>query len=249
MPVQYSTNNASNSETQFLKDQIKTIQDKQNKLLITDMQPNLVNNNKLLLDLKKDNDEMKKAINIIYKEGGQTFNYLYDSIEDLNKKNNNNAGYTVNYNDNIGDFSNKPNWTNPKQLDEEKQTNSTLNTISESIKTPNIEFTENENPLFYGDNTSNVMEPITEDKLNNDDQQPEDIPEDTIDDTKEDTPFIEPQEEIISDKPPFVPPPRKQGEHGAAYKARVEHFRKLYYGEPVSEYSIRRYGKNPENIV
>jgi hypothetical protein len=246
--VQYLTNNASNSDTQFLKDQIKTIQDKQNKLLITDVQPNLVNNNKLLLDLKKDNDEMKNAINIIYKEGGQTFNYLYDSIEDLNKKNNN-AGYTVNYNDNIGDFSQKSNWVDPKQVDEEKQTNSTLNTISESIKTPNIEFTENENSLFYGDNTSNVMEPITEDKLNNDDQQPEDIPEDTKEDTKEDTPFIEPQEEIISDKPPFVPPPQKRKEHGAAYKARVEHFRKLYYGEPVSEYSIRRYGKNPENIV
>jgi hypothetical protein len=55
-------------------------------------------------------------------------------------------------------------------------------------------------------------------------------------------------EEIISepvvDKPPFVPPEKNKGEHKTAYKARVEYFRKLYEGEEVSEYSMRRYGKN-----
>ena len=75
------------------------------------------------------------------------------------------------------------------------------------------------------------MEPITEDVLINDEQQQEDVPEEII-------------SEPVVDKPPFVPPEKKKGEHKTAYKARVEYFRKLYEGEEVSEYSMRRYGKN-----
>ena len=66
--VQYLNNNASNSDTQFLKDQIKSLQDKQekqNKLLITDVQPNLVNN-KLLIDLKQDNEKIKQGVIKMY---------------------------------------------------------------------------------------------------------------------------------------------------------------------------------------
>ena len=59
--VQYFKTNNSNLDTQFLKDQIKSIEDKQNKLLITDVQPNMVNNNNLLMDLKQDNDSIKKT--------------------------------------------------------------------------------------------------------------------------------------------------------------------------------------------
>ena len=96
------------------------------------------------------------------------------------------------------------------------------------------------------------MQPSTEDVPINDEQQHEDIPEDII----EETSFIEQPKynlgsttnqrlvEPVIDKPPFVPPEKKKGEHKTAYKARVEYFRKLYEGEEVSEYSMRRYGKN-----
>ena len=185
--VQYLNNNASNSDTQYLKDQIKSLQDKQNKLLITDMQPNLVNNNRLLMDIKQDNENIKSDIVKMYGDASNTFNFIYDQFEEL--KSNNNAGYTVNYNDNIGDFSNNPNWTDPKKIDENKQINNTLSNKSESIETPDYFPNVDLNELFYGDNTSDVMEPPTEDKPVNDDQQPEVIPEQ----------FIESQEEMISD--------------------------------------------------
>lgn len=254
--VQYFTNNASNSDTQYLKDQIKSLQDKQekqNKLLITDVQPNLVNN-RLLTDLKQDNENIKNAMNIMYKQAGETFNYLYDSIEDFS---NNKGGFTVNYNDNIGDFSNLPNWTDPKETDEKKQTNNTLSNKSESYETPYYIPRVDINSYFYDDNTSGVMEPNTEEKQVNDDQQPDDIIEETkediIEDTKEETPFIEPQKEIISDpftdKPPFVPPAREKDEHPATYKARVEFLRKLYYGLPITDYSYTRWRKKLGNIV
>ena len=239
--VQYFTNN-SNMDTQFLKDQIKSLQDKQNKLLITDMQPNLVNN-RLLMDLKEDNKNIKSDMLKIYGDASNTFNFIYDQFEDL--KSNNNAGYTVNYNDNIGDFSNNPNWTNPKESDENKQINNTLSQKSESYETTDYFPDVDLNELFYGDNTSDVMEPPTEDKPVNDDEQPEDIPEDITEEPQ----FIELPEEIISDpvvdKPPFIPPKRKHKENLHLYRARTEYFRKLYYGKTVSDYSIQRYGKDP----
>jgi hypothetical protein len=81
------------------------------------------------------------------------------------------------------------------------------------------------------------MDPPTEDKPVNDEQQQEDVPEDMT-------------EEIITepviDKPPFVAPKRKHKENLHAYRARTEYFRKLYDGERVSEYSMRRYGTNPD---
>ena len=265
--VQYFKTNNSNLDTQFLKDQIKSLEDKQNKLLITNVQPNMVNNNNLLMDLKQDNDSIKKNMNIMYKQAEDTFKYLYDSIGDFsnyNKPTNydeqeqkervkNNltnpnydytlvGDYTVNTRDSIGDFSSNNNLSDPNQKEEDNQTNNRLSQISGEIETPSI-FTETElSSLFYGDNTSNVMPSITEDP-------PEDIKESIT----EETPFIEPQEEILNDqvidKPPFIPPERRTRENGNTYNARVEHFRKLYYGEPVTEYSIRRYGKNPESIV
>ena len=110
------------------------------------------------------------------------------------------------------------------------------------------------------------MVPPTEDKPFNDDQQPEIIKDDTIDETQEEMisgpvieppPFIEEEKEIISDpvvedkpkikkkKKSFKPPQRIAGEHGNAYNARVEHFRKVYDGEEVTEWAIKRYGKIP----
>jgi hypothetical protein len=247
-------------DTQFLKDQIKKLEDKQNKLLITDMQPNLVNNNRLLMDIKQDNENIKSDIVKMYGDASNTFNYIYDQFEEL--KSNNNAGYTVNYNDNIGDFSNLPNWTDPKATDENKQTNNTLSQKSESYETPDYFPDVDLNELFYGDNTSDVMEPPTEDKPVNDDQQPEIIKDDTIDETQEEMisgpvieppPFIEEEKDEIINEPPkikkkkktFKPPPKIAGEHGNAYNARVEHFRKVYDGEEVTEWAIKRYGKIP----
>ena len=253
--VQYFTNN-SNMDTQFLKDQIKKLEDKQNKLLITDMQPNLVNN-RLLMDLKEDNKNIKSDMLKIYGDASNTFNFIYDQFEEL--KSNNNAGYTVNYNDNIGDFSNNPNWTNPKVTDENKQINNTLSQKSESYETTDYVPDVDLNELFYGDNTSDVMEPPTYD------QQPEDIPEQFIESQEEmisdpvienqQPPFIEEEEDEIIDEPPkikkkkkkpFKPPPKDMREHGNAYNARVEHFRKIYNGEEVTEWAIRRYRKNPD---
>ena len=234
--IQYFNNN-SNMDTQFLKDQIKTLQDKQNKLLITDMQPNLVNN-RLLMDLKQDNEKVKQGMVKMYTDASDTFNYIYDQFEELKSNNKNNDAFTVNYNDNIGDFSNKPNWNDPKQLDEKKQTDNSLSNKSESIETPEYLPYSDINSLFYDDNTSDVMQPPAEDIPINDEQQQEDVPEDIT----EETSFIEP----VVDKPPFVPPEKKKGEHKTAYKARVEYFRKLYEGEEVSGYSMKRYGTNPD---
>ena len=138
-----------------------------------------------------------------------------------------------------------PNWSNPKVTDENKQINNTLSQKSESYETTDYFPDVDLNELFYGDNTSDVMVPPTEDKPVNDDQQPEVIPEDITDEPQ----FIEPPEEIISDpvvdKPPFVPPERKHKENLHLYNARTEYFRKLYYGKAVSDYSIQRYGKDP----
>ena len=257
--VQYFTNNS--NDTQFLKDQIKTLQDKQNKLLITDMQPNLVNN-RLLMDLKQDNEKVKQGMVKMYTDASDTFNYIYDQFEELKSNNKNNDAFTVNYNDNIGDFSNKPNWTNPEEIDEIKQTNNTLSNKSESIETPDYLPYSDINSLFYDDNTSNVMDPPTEDKPVNDDQQPEDVPEETsfIEPENETTvenqpPFIEEEKDVIIDelpkikkkkkKKPFKPPTKIPGEHGNAYNARVEHFRKIYEGVEVKQWAHKRYGTNP----
>ena len=81
--VQYLNNNASNSDTQYLKDQIKSLQDKQNKLLITDIQPNLVNN-RLLMDIKQDNENIKSDIVKMYGDASNTFNYIYDQFHLIN---------------------------------------------------------------------------------------------------------------------------------------------------------------------
>ena len=269
--VQYLKSNSSNSDTQFLKDQVKSLEDKQNKLLITNVQPNMVNNNNLLMDLKQDNDNIKKAMNIMYKQAGDTFNYLYDSIGDFSNNNkptnydeqeqkervNNNltdpnydytlvGDYTVNTRDSIGDFSSNNNLSDPNEQEEDKQTNNRLSQISGEIEDNSLLFEADYSPLFYDVNTSNIMQTMAEEEK----QVNEDPPEANI---TEETPFIEPQEEILNDsvidKPPFVPPVRQTRENGNTYKARIEYFRKLYYGEPVTEYSIRRYGKNPESIV
>ena len=258
--VQYFNNN-SNMDTQFLKDQIKTLQDKQNKLLITDMQPNLVNN-RLLMDLKQDNEKVKQGMVKMYTDASDTFNYIYDQFEELKSNNKNNDAFTVNYNDNIGDFSNKPNWNDPKQLDEKKQTDNTLSNKSESIETPEYLPYSDINSLFYDDNKSDVMQTPAEDKPVNDDQQQEDIPEETLFIEPENEtivenqqPFIEEEKDVIIDelpkikkkkkKKPFKPPTKIPGEHGNAYNARVEHFRKVHDGEEVTEWAIKRYGKIP----
>ena len=80
--VQYFKTNNSNLDTQFLKDQIKSIEDKQNKLLITDIQPNMVNNNKLLMDLKQDNENIKSGLRKMYNDAGSSYNYTYDAINE-----------------------------------------------------------------------------------------------------------------------------------------------------------------------
>ena len=52
------------------------------------------------MDLKQDNEMVKRGIKKLYGDASNTFNYIYDQFEEL--KSNNNAGFTVNYNDNIG---------------------------------------------------------------------------------------------------------------------------------------------------
>ena len=149
--VQYFTNN-SNMDTQFLKDQIKKVEDKQNKLLITDMQPNLVNN-RLLMDLREDNETIKSGLVKMYNNAGASYNYTYDAINELqssisNMKNNDGqemaervfniltdpnfkvkGNFEVNKQDNIGDFSNNNNLKDPNIIEQQKQTNNRLSEI------------------------------------------------------------------------------------------------------------------------
>ena len=246
--VQYFKTNNSNLDTQFLKDQIKSIEDKQNKLLITDVQPNMVNNNKLLMDLKQDNENIKSGVRKMYNEVGSSYNYTYDAINDLQSsiksiKNKltdpfykQGGNFNVNRQDNIGDFSNNNNLSDPNQKEEDKQTYNRLSQISEEIETPSL-FTNIELISLFYDNTPDVMQPIVEEEKQVNEGPPEVITEETS--------FIEPESEIIGgpviDKPPFVPPEMELGEDGRTYKSRVEYFRKKHYGEKIRASQRRRY--------
>ena len=248
--VQYLNNNASNSDTQYLKDQIKKLEDKQekqNKLLITDVQPNMVNN-KLLTDLKQDNETIKSGVRKMYNEVGSSYNYTYDAINELQssiksiknkltdpfyKKGGN---FNVNRQDNIGDFSNNNNLSDPNEKEEDKQTYNRLSQLSGEIETPSLSTNIDLNSLFY-DEVPDVMQSIEEEE-----KQVNEEPSEVI---TEETSFIEPESEIIGgpviDKPPFVPPEMELGEDGRTYKSRVEYFRKKHYGEKIRASQRRRY--------
>jgi len=251
--VQYQSfkNNNSNLDTQFLKDQIKNIEDKQNKLLITDVQPNMVNN-KLLMDLKQDNANIKTGLVKMYNDAGSSYNYTYDAINDLQSsiksiKNNltdpfykKSGNFTVNTRDNIGDFSNNNNLSDPNQKEEDKQTYNRLSQISEEIETPPLSTNIDLNSLFY-DEVPDVMQPITEQ------DKPEVITENITEDLPDETAsFIEEEKETISDKPEFVTPTRQPGEDGRTFKGRVEYERKKFYGEPIRSGQRRRYEPKSE---
>ena len=251
--VQYQSfkNNNSNLDTQFLKDQIKSIEDKQNKLLITDVQPNMVNN-KLLMDLKQDNANIKTGLVKMYNDAGSSYNYTYDAINELQSsiksiKNNltdpfykKSGNFTVNTRDNIGDFSNNNNLSDPNQKEEDKQTYNRLSQISEEIETPSL-FTNIELSSLFYDEVPDVMQPIAEQ------DKPEVITENITEDLPDETAsFIEEEKEIINDKPEFVAPERQLGEDGRTYKGRVEYERKNFYGEPIRADQRRRYEPKTE---
>ena len=149
----------------------------------------MVNKNNLLMDLKQDNDNIKKAMNIMYKQAGNTFNYLYDSIGDFSNNNKptnydeqeqkervkNNltdpnydytlvGDYTVNTRDSIGDFSSNNNLSDPNEQEEDKKTYNRLSQISGDIEDNSSFFEADYSPLFYDGNTSNVMQPIAEEE-------------------------------------------------------------------------------------
>ena len=188
----------------------------------------------------------------MYNDAGSSYNYTYDAINDLQSsiksiKNNltdpfykKSGNFTVNRQDNVGDFSSNNNLSDPNQKEEDKQTYNRLSQLSEEIETPSL-FTNIElNSLFY-------------------DEVPEDLPEETKEDLPDEkTPFIEPESEIISgpvieqqdetisDKPEFVKPERQLGEDGRTYKGRVEYERKKFYGEPIRADQRRRYEPKSE---
>ena len=246
--VQYQSfkNNNSNLDTQFLKDQIKSILDKHNKLLITDVQPNMVNN-KLLMDLKQDNEKITSGLVKMYNDAGSSYNYTYDAINDLQSsiksiKNNltnpfykKDGNFNVNRQDNVGDFSSNNNLSDPNQKEEDKQTYNRLSQISEEIETPPLSTNIDLNSLFY-DEVPDVMQPITEQ------DKPEVITENITEDLPDETAsFIEEEKEIINDKPEFVKPERQLGEDGRTYNGRVEYERKNFYGQPIRSEQRRRY--------
>ena len=272
--VQYQSfkNNNSNLDTQFLKDQIKSIEDKQNKLLITDVQPNMVNN-KLLMDLKQDNANIKTGLVKMYNDAGSSYNYTYDAINELQSsiksiKNNltdpfykKSGNFTVNTRDNIGDFSNNNNLSDPNQKEEDKQTYNRLSQISEEIETPSL-FTNIELSSLFYDEVPDVMQPNTEQ------EKPEVITENITEDLPDETlsfsskkdrvtseknhfsdetaSFIEEEKEIINDKLEFVTPTKLPNEDGRTYKGRVEYERKKFYGEPIRADQRRRYEPKTE---
>ena len=257
--VQYQSfkNNNSNLDTQFLKDQIKSIEDKQNKLLITDVQPNMVNN-KLLMDLKQDNANIKSGLVKMYNDAGSSYNYTYDAINDLQSsiksiKNNltnpfykKDGNFNVNRQDNVGDFSSNNNLSDPNQKEEDKQTYNRLSQISEEIETPSL-FTNIELSSLFYDEVPDVMQPIAEEEKQVTEDQPEVITENITEDLPDETAsFIEEEKEIINDKPEFVKPERQLGEDGRTYNGRVEYERKKFYGEPIRNDQRRRYEPKSE---
>lgn len=256
-------------DAEILRDQIKAIKDKPNPLLITDVPPNLVGNDNLLKEI----ENIKKGINIMYKEGAETFNYLFDNIGDVTYKNkpinydelnvnervNNNLtnpvyDYTYNgdglsiYTDNVGDFTNTNTFNDPTEKEEEKQIKNSLSQISGSIETPSFVPNIELNTLFYQDQPD-IIQPIEQPS----EQSTEQITEQSTDQQSEQS-IEQPIEQVIEENNPpqiltFIPPERKRNEHKATYKARVEYERAKFYGEPVSEYSRRRYERKSENIV
>jgi hypothetical protein len=274
-PLTRNTSTIDIRDAEILKEQIKAIKDKEknNPLLLTDVPPNLVGNDNLLKEI----ENIKKGINIMYKEGAETFNYLFDNIGDVTYKNkpinydeldrnervNNNLTNPVYdykydgddlsiYTDNVGDFTNTNTFNDPIQIEEEKQIKNSLSQISGSTETPPFVLDIEINPLFYQEQ-SDVLQPV--------EQSVEKTIEPTIEPTIEQTieqPIVKPIEEATEQSeeqinPPeiltFIPPERKKNEHKATYKARVEYERAKFYGEPVSDYSRRRYERKPENIV
>jgi hypothetical protein len=273
-PLTRNTSTIDVRDAQLLKEELKAIKDKPNPLMITDIPPNLVNNNEIIKRIEDIDKNLKLGINTLAKEGAEAFNYLFDVYGDITYKNkpidyeeldrnekvNNNltkpiiydddiSVYTVDTEDNIGDFSNKNMFIDPVKKEEEKQTKNSLSQISGSIEAPLFESDIETNPLFYQEQ-SEVLEPIeqpvertTEQTIVQSIVKP--IEETIVEENKEITPTDQSFEE---EKPIFIPPPRLKNEHKAKYDARTEYQRKLFYGLPVTNYSQKRYGKK-ENIL
>ena len=158
------------------------------------------------------------------------------------------GNFTVNIQDNIGDFSSNNILSDPNQKEEDKQTYNRLSQISDDNEDTSSFFEADYSPLFYDENTSNVIQPIAEEEKQVDEDQPEYLPDETtpLIEQEEEMPFIEQQEEIINDKPEFVAPERQLGEDGRTYKGRVEYERKKFYGETIRADQRRRYEPKSE---
>ena len=231
-----------NRDAQMIKEQINALKKNQNKLLITDMRANLVNNpsNQQILD---ELAGVKSGMRKLYKDGTDTFNYLFD---------------------NIGDFHQVSSFKNPVEEEEERQTENRLSSLSYQYEQPEeIEMVNMSNPLFYDerpstfDETSATVEEksneptiINEDNLIvpsdnasygsmtfRDDRSGESIPENI---SYGENSLRDDDMSVLSEEV-FVIPPRLQGESMRTYKSRVEYLRRKHNGDTITYYQKRRW--------
>jgi hypothetical protein len=220
----------------ILNDKVKDLS-QQNKLLITDVVPNLVNASKT--ESAGLFNQMNTRVDTLAGAASQKFEYLFD---------------------NVGDWNDKRKFTNPVQKEERDQISNRLSNIATTYDIRVGEDTEDLNPSFYDEQQDDTfqMPPVQEEiiKEKQDIPIPEEIVPPVVEDEKqdveeEDVEDVEDVEEDVIPKqkkdyefdPPigFVVPKQKKSEDIRQYGYRVQYYIKKFNNEPVSKSSEKKY--------
>ena len=217
----------------IIYDKIKDL-NLQNKLLVTDVVPNLVNTSKTeSADLF---NQMNTRVDTLTEAARLRFNFLLD---------------------NVGDWNDKRKFTNPVQKEERDQISNRLSNIATTYDIRVGEDTEDLNPSFYDEQQDDTfqMPPVQEEiiKEKQDIPIPEEIVPPVVEDEKQDVEEedVEDVEEDVIPKqkkdyefdPPigFVVPKQKKSEDIRQYGYRVQYYIKKFNNEPVSKSSEKKY--------
>lgn len=220
----------------ILTDKIKDL-GLQNKLLITDVVPNLVNTSKT--ESVNLFNQMNTRFDKLTGDATQKFQYLFD---------------------NFGDWNDVRQLTNPEENEIQKQT---TNSLSNLPTTYNIRLGENidEDPLFYKEpndtlqippveNVTSIEEniPDVQEEEKQDITKVEDVEKIKVEDVEEDEEedVIEPPKPRLKEfefTPPigFTVPERGKDEDKRQYGFRVQHYIKKFNNEPISKSSEKKY--------
>ena len=207
-----------------------------NKLLITDVLPNLVNaSQSQTTDLF---NQMGTRVNQLTDVASQKFQYLFD---------------------NVGDWKDTRQLINPNLKEEQDQNTNRLSNIPNTFNIRLGEIVEDENPSFYNDQPDTIQIPPAEEEkeivqpveqlVEQQDEQQDDIPQiDSQIQDKLDIPEEEDQLDIPEESQPilksgFIPPEKKRGETKQQYEFRTKYFQDKFNNRPTSTHSDNKYKK------